>query len=164
MLGKLLKHEFKATGRVMLPFFGALLVLSVMVWLSINVFFFNFGGVSIIGGIVLTLYFMLLASIGIVTLVLLVYRFYRSFLSDEGYMTFSLPAGRYCSLRVVIGSGEGHNWWCVVFPPLCTAAVTEQDELPQSVASLSGVALGEPKYALRFRSMELWGELRELFK
>ena len=41
MLGKLLKHEFKATGRVMLPFFGALLVLSVMVWLSINVFFFN---------------------------------------------------------------------------------------------------------------------------
>ena len=52
MLGKLLKHEFKATGRVMLPFFGVLLVLSVMVWLSINVFFFNFGGVSIIGGIV----------------------------------------------------------------------------------------------------------------
>lgn len=98
MLGKLLKHEFKATGRVMLPFFGVLLVLSVMVWLSINVFFFNFGGVSIIGGIVLTLYFMLLASIGIVTLVLLVYRFYRSFLSDEGYMTFSLPAGIHAQL------------------------------------------------------------------
>ena len=98
MLGKLLKHEFKATGRVMLPFLGALLVLSVMVWLSINVFFSNFGGVSIIGGIVLTLYFMLLASIGIVTLVLLVYRFYRSFLSDEGYMTFSLPAGIHAQL------------------------------------------------------------------
>ena len=77
---------------------GALLVLSVMVWLSINVFFSNFGGVSIVGGIVLTLYFMLLASIGIVTLVLLVYRFYRSFLSDEGYMTFSLPAGIHAQL------------------------------------------------------------------
>ena len=98
MLGKLLKHEFKATGRVMLPFLGALLVLSVMVWLSINVFFSNLGGVSIIGGIVLTLYFMLLSAIGIVTLVLLVYRFYRSFLSDEGYMTFSLPAGIHAQL------------------------------------------------------------------
>ncbi len=90
-------------------------------------------------------------------------------LSEESYPTrsyglFALPAGRYCSLRVVIGSGEGHNWWCVVFPPLCTAAVTEPEELPQAVASVSGVALGEPKYALRFRSMELWGELRGLFK
>ncbi|MGO4499931.1 stage II sporulation protein R [Paenibacillus sp. 2RAB27] len=29
------------------------------------------------------------------------------------------PAGYYEALRVVIGSGEGQNWWCVLFPPLC---------------------------------------------
>lgn len=29
------------------------------------------------------------------------------------------PAGRYSALRVILGSGEGHNWWCVMFPPLC---------------------------------------------
>ena len=35
------------------------------------------------------------------------------------YDTFSLPAGIYDSLRVTIGSGQGKNWWCVVFPRLC---------------------------------------------
>ena len=33
------------------------------------------------------------------------------------YDGFTLPAGTYLALRVVIGAGEGHNWWCVVFPP-----------------------------------------------
>lgn len=45
-------------------------------------------------------------------------------LGEEYYPTrvydgFSLPAGRYTSLRVVLGEGRGHNWWCVVYPPLC---------------------------------------------
>ena len=44
------------------------------------------------------------------------------------YDGFALPAGEYESLRVILGEGEGHNWWCVAFPPLCTDAVTE-DEL-----------------------------------
>lgn len=35
------------------------------------------------------------------------------------YETFSLPAGVYESLRIVIGEGKGHNWWCVAFPSLC---------------------------------------------
>ena len=35
------------------------------------------------------------------------------------YGGFRLPAGRYRSLRVVLGEGKGHNWWCVVFPPVC---------------------------------------------
>ena len=38
------------------------------------------------------------------------------------YDGFALPAGEYLALRVVIGAGEGRNWWCVVYPPLCTAA------------------------------------------
>lgn len=35
------------------------------------------------------------------------------------YGDFSLPAGRYKALRVIIGEGKGNNWWCVLFPPLC---------------------------------------------
>ena len=42
------------------------------------------------------------------------------------YDTFSLPAGAYLSLRLTIGEGAGRNWWCVVFPPLCMAATTEE--------------------------------------
>ncbi|MCI9514539.1 MAG: stage II sporulation protein R [Oscillospiraceae bacterium] len=42
------------------------------------------------------------------------------------YETFRLPAGQYLSLRMTIGAGAGRNWWCVVFPPLCNAATTEE--------------------------------------
>ncbi len=41
------------------------------------------------------------------------------------YDTFSLPAGVYESLRIVIGQGEGKNWWCVVFPGLCGPSSSE---------------------------------------
>ena len=36
---------------------------------------------------------------------------------DYGGLTY--PAGDYDAVRVVIGKGEGQNWWCVLFPPLC---------------------------------------------
>lgn len=42
------------------------------------------------------------------------------------YETFALPAGEYESLRVTLGAGGGHNWWCVVFPPLCDAGIAEE--------------------------------------
>ena len=38
---------------------------------------------------------------------------------DRTYGDAFYPAGKYEALRVVLGAGEGHNWWCVMFPPLC---------------------------------------------
>ena len=38
----------------------------------------------------------------------------------DGYV---LPAGQYTSLILRLGRGEGDNWWCVVYPPLCFASV-----------------------------------------
>ncbi len=35
------------------------------------------------------------------------------------YSNIVLPAGEYKSLKIIIGEGEGRNWWCVMFPPLC---------------------------------------------
>ena len=35
------------------------------------------------------------------------------------YGDYTFPAGNYEALRVVIGEGEGHNWWCVMYPNLC---------------------------------------------
>ena len=75
----------------------------------------------------------------------------------EGYV---LPAGTYESLRVVLGEGEGQNWWCVVFPPLCLSAAGA--ERAQSVMKPEDFALitEEDGYELRFRIVELWGELQ----
>lgn len=43
------------------------------------------------------------------------------------YGDFLLPSGEYDSLRVILGEGKGHNWWCVVYPQLCTARAEEED-------------------------------------
>ena len=38
------------------------------------------------------------------------------------------PAGNYQAVKIVLGAGEGNNWWCVIFPPLCLIAVPEDEE------------------------------------
>ncbi len=85
------------------------------------------------------------------------------------YEDFSLPAGNYESLRVIIGEGAGQNWWCVVFPPLCTAASTEEVEDTAGGAGLSDqevfLILEEGReYVIKFRAIELWEELKHSFE
>ena len=74
------------------------------------------------------------------------------------YGRLTLPAGRYRSLRVVLGSGQGRNWWCVVFPPLCLEAAEET--LRESMSREDyAIVSGEEGFVLRSRLVELWGEL-----
>lgn len=84
------------------------------------------------------------------------------------YDTFSLPAGIYESLRIVIGEGEGHNWWCVVFPGLCTPKTGEAFSDTAAAAgfpdALTGALTGEDGYELRFFLLDKLGELEKLFK
>lgn len=86
-------------------------------------------------------------------------------LSEEYYPTrnydgFSLPAGRYTSLRVVLGEGKGHNWWCVVYPPLCvTAAEANQQAIETLSADTAQIITESDGYVLKFKLLELWGEL-----
>lgn len=42
----------------------------------------------------------------------------------RSYESVCFPAGSYTSLRVIIGEGEGQNWWCVLYPPMCLSAAT----------------------------------------
>lgn len=89
---------------------------------------------------------------------------YTSFPETE-YGTFALPAGYYQALRVEIGAGEGHNWWCVLFPSLCLAPVSEAaesamaDGLTEEDVAL--ITREDQEYELRFRCVELWEKLLE---
>lgn len=47
------------------------------------------------------------------------------YFTTREYDRLILPAGEYTALRVTLGSGEGHNWWCVIFPQLCLPAVSD---------------------------------------
>lgn len=77
------------------------------------------------------------------------------------YDTFSLPSGVYHSLRVTIGSGQGHNWWCVVFPQLCMGATAEAfaqtAQESQMSDGLTGALTGD--YEIRFWLLDKLGEL-----
>ena len=87
----------------------------------------------------------------------------RYYFDTRRYDTFSLPAGEYHSVRVIIGDGAGKNWWCVVAPPLC-AGVCEAEL--EEIAVSSGLSkkeisfiCEEKGYVLRFQLVDLWGKL-----
>ena len=63
------------------------------------------------------------------------------------YGDVSLPAGQYQALKVVIGKGEGANWWCVLFPPLCFVDATH-GTIPDSVKEDLRKALTEEEYSI----------------
>lgn len=83
------------------------------------------------------------------------------------YDTFTLPAGVYDSLRVTIGSGQGENWWCVVFPSLCIPAASEDVEDVAAGAgfsdSLSGAITGRKEYRVRFFLLDCLGRIENFF-
>ena len=79
------------------------------------------------------------------------------------YTDFALPAGNYTALRVVIGEGDGQNWWCVVFPPLCLGSVSESSAQTALAGGFSrdqvSLITGEDQgYVVKFKAMELWEE------
>ena len=83
------------------------------------------------------------------------------------YDTFSLPAGVYESLRIVIGDGNGANWWCVAFPALCLPATMEEVSAVAADSgfseSLGAALIGETGYELRFYLLDAIGSLEKFF-
>lgn len=86
----------------------------------------------------------------------------QEYYPTRNYEKFSLPAGKYQSLRVILGEGEGHNWWCVVFPPLCISAAEQEQAVESMSEDMRGIVTEEDGCEYKFRILELWGELMEL--
>ena len=89
-------------------------------------------------------------------------RLEKTFFDTRRYRDFTLPAGEYEALRIVIGKGEGHNWWCVMFPALCLAASGK----PADTSSLSEeekrLILSNPKVEVRFKCVEIYEKIRKM--
>ena len=93
----------------------------------------------------------------------------RELFGTRKYETFSLPGGYYDALRVEIGSGQGKNWWCVVYPQLCSSATVEQTGAVAAMGGLSGeevaMVTGEsPEYQFKFKALELLEDLLGWFR
>ena len=81
------------------------------------------------------------------------------------YDTFSLPAGEYLSLKITIGSGEGKNWWCVVFPPVCYTAATKEDltEMNFSEDEVELITEDGGEQVFKFKILEWLSDIKDFF-
>ncbi len=63
----------------------------------------------------------------------------------------------------MLGEGEGHNWWCVVFPPLCLSAaeVTSGGDGYLSDADVALITEDSTGYIIKFKLLEIWGNMME---
>ena len=77
---------------------------------------------------------------------------------DSTGENFYFPSGKYKSLRIIIGEGEGQNWWCVLFPPLCLSGSKIEDGLAASGHSGEQINVLKrdkgSKYVIRFKILE----------
>lgn len=92
--------------------------------------------------------------------------FCREAFDTREYDTFSLPAGIYNSLRIVIGEGQGKNWWCVVFPSLCLPAASDGFSDVAAAAgfpdALQESLTADDEYDLRFGILDALGKLENI--
>lgn len=153
MLGKLLKHEFRATGRVMLPVLGVLVFLSLLFNLSVR--FYSEGGsvfVSVLFGFVVFSFVAGVIAAEIIALVLMISRFYRNLLSEEGYLMHTLPVNVHELVwsKIIVS----FVWFFVTNLLIILIGVL-------TALFLSGTNLAEA-FAQFPGWDELWGELQKL--
>lgn len=82
------------------------------------------------------------------------------------YGPLTFPEGRYQSLRIVLGEGEGRNWWCCLFPPLCFVDLTgSAQQLEEENKPISDSGLGKAPASLsddKNRRVERGDQLEKL--
>ena len=92
-------------------------------------------------------------------------RIEKTYFPTRHYESFTLPAGYYEALRIVIGEGKGHNWWCVMYPPLCVGSAAqvkkEYSKLPDREKKL---ITSNPRYDIRFKTYEIYKKLLKYLK
>ena len=88
----------------------------------------------------------------------------KAFFDTRYYESFTLPAGEYEALKVVIGEGKGHNWWCVMFPQLCLAASDNIRSMQALTDEEKQLILSNPKIEVRFKCVEIYEKLKKSLK
>ena len=89
----------------------------------------------------------------------------KMYFTTRYYDSYTLPSGMYDALRVTIGSGKGHNWWCVMYPSICVSAASEQDEkAKQALDDGEYEIIKNEKYSYKFKVVELFEMMKTIFE
>lgn len=93
--------------------------------------------------------------------------FCHEYYPTREYGSLTFPAGVYTSVKILLGSGSGHNWWCVLFPPLCVPAAEGGVEPDKDALDTYVTENGEKiltsgtKYKAGFKVLEWYEKLHE---
>lgn len=91
------------------------------------------------------------------------------FVTDEyfdtrSYGDITLPAGNYTAVKVTIGESAGHNWWCVMFPPMCLPAAEDKTDIDMYLSEDEvKVVKCNPEYDVRFKIVEWYEQIKHLW-
>lgn len=85
----------------------------------------------------------------------------KEYFDTRVYDDFTLPAGVYDSLKIEIGEGKGHNWWCVMFPSVCLSGCT--DDLSQTLSDEEMQMIQSGNYVVRFKAVEIYEKIKSRF-
>ena len=122
MLRKLMKHEFRATGRIMLPLFLILLVTAVGANLSTRgLLETEFAILDILGGLLVAAFAVAIAAVCIMSMVVMVRRFYKNLLQDEGYVMMTLPVSVHQQVwsKLIVSA----VWFALTIVMVCAASL-----------------------------------------
>lgn len=118
MLRKLLKYEFKATGRLLLPLYGALIAFALINKVFLETEVGLWGASGIIGNIALLItmfvYGCIMAAVFIVTFFIVLQRYYKNLLGDEGYLMNTLPVPVWKNICSKLIAGIAWNFLSVI--------------------------------------------------
>lgn len=84
--------------------------------------------------------------------------------NTRNYEDITMPSGNYTALRVTIGSGEGKNWWCVMYPSLCLYTASDAKSLEDELTDKQyEVITQKPKYEFKFKILEYFDYFCDFF-
>lgn len=151
MLGKLIKHEFKGSGRTMVPFILMCLGLSVLAGLSIRGMenLQDYGWFTVLFGIVIFLFVVGLMAVCIMALVVCIERFRKNLLGDEGYLMFTLPVSvdEHIFSKLIVSAVWFAATWVVCMLAVTLMLATNFDKIEVNWTDFS------------FAMKQMWAEL-----
>ncbi|MBQ0098631.1 MAG: stage II sporulation protein R [Oscillospiraceae bacterium] len=79
------------------------------------------------------------------------------------YDNFTMPAGYYDALEITLGKGQGHNWWCVMYPSLCVGTATDS-KMKEDLSKNEYNVVTAKDFTFRFKVVEYYEKLRSYLK
>ena len=86
----------------------------------------------------------------------------KTYFSTRVYDDFTLPAGEYEALQIIIGEGKGKNWWCVMYPAVCLSSAARLDNAVSD--SAAAVAESPARFKIGFKTVEIIESIKKFFK